>query len=163
MTARKDQLPRPRLSVAMIVRNEQEVLAESIRSVRSVADEVVVGDTGSTDRTIAVARQLGARTARIPWFDDFAAARNQCQALATGEWIMWLDAGERLDEHSAERLRQFVDRQAEPARAYMLMVQVPPAAPGTSAEQIAQVRLVPNDPRLRFEGRVRETLLPSLR
>ena len=150
---------RPRLSVAMIVRDEAQVLTETIESVRPIADEIVVLDTGSTDRTLEIARELGAVVDGVVWNDDFAAARNRCRKLATGDWVLWLDAGERLAEGSAAELREFVDGQADPGRAYMMLVETPSAA---SSEQIAQLRLVPNLPRLQFTGRVRETLLPSV-
>ncbi len=162
MTSSMENVSRPRLSVAMIVRNEQELLAESIESVRSIADEIVVLDTGSTDQTLAVARRLGAVTVEMPWSDDFSAARNRCLTQVTGDWILWLDAGERLDEHSATLLREFIHEEADPGKVYALLVQVPAADPAASGEQIAGLRLMPNDPQLRFEGRVRETLEPSI-
>jgi len=162
MSSFKDQAMRPRLSVAMIVRDEQDVLADSIRSVLAIADEIVVLDTGSADQTVTVARELGAEIGWTAWNDDFSAARNQCLAMVGGEWVLWLDAGEILADESAEELRAFVDRQAESSKAYTLMVQVPPADSDASAEQAAQLRLMPNREDLRFEGRVRETLRPSI-
>jgi len=160
MAVRKEA--RQRLSVAMIVRDEANVLADSIQSVRTIADEVVVFDTGSTDRTPEIARKLGAIVTRGTWSNDFSAARNRAMALSTGQWILWLDAGERLDPAAAAPLREFVDTQANPDFAYVLMVQVPPREPGNSAEQAGQIRLVPNSSLLRFDGRLRETLRPSL-
>ena len=91
-----ESLSRPRLSVAMIVRDEQEVLAESIESVGKIADEIVVLDTGSADRTPELAAQLGATVHRTAWENDFSAARNHCLRLVTGNWVLWLDAGERI-------------------------------------------------------------------
>jgi len=146
----------------MIVRDEQEVLAESIESVRSVADEIVVLDTGSMDKTLQVAGQLGAVTGRMPWTEDFSAARNGCLELVTGDWILWLDAGERLVAETAAELRQFVDRQADEGKVYMLLVEVPPVDPSGSAEQVAQVRLMPRRPELRFMGRVCESVRPAV-
>jgi tetratricopeptide (TPR) repeat protein len=146
----------------MIVRDEQEVLAASIESIRPIADEIVVLDTGSTDQTVAVAEQLGAVVGRAAFSDDFAAARNRCLRQASGDWILWLDAGERLTEGSAAELRQFVDCQAAPAKAYMLWVELPPGEQTACREQVVQLRLIPNRPDLRFQGRVRETLRPSI-
>jgi len=162
MTASTDHTSRPRLSVAMIVRDEQEVLAESIESVRSIADEIVVLDTGSTDQTLQIAEQLGAVTGRMPWTEDFSAARNRCLELVSGDWVLWLDAGERLVAETAADLREFVDRQAEESKVYMLLVEVPSADPSGSAEQIAQVRLMPRRPELRFTGRVCESVRSSV-
>jgi len=151
-----------RLTVAMIVRNEESVLAESLASVRLIADEIVVLDTGSSDQTIAVARQWGAKTDTLPWQDDFSQARNHCWRLASGQWILWLDAGERLAPESAFDLRSFVDGHAEPRKVYLLLVEIPAQHSHQSTQQAAKVRLVPNRPELRFVGRVRETLQPAI-
>jgi len=151
-----------RLSVAMIVRDEQDVLPETIHSIRPIADEIVVVDTGSTDQTCRVATQLSARVVAEPWKDDFAAARNRMLAEAQGDWILWLNAGEQMTPDSALKLRQFVDREVRPHQAYALMVQFPPSDPSVSAEQMAQPRLLPKRTDVRFEGRVRETVLPSM-
>lgn len=151
-----------RLSVAMIVRDEQDVLAGTIESVQQIADEILVLDTGSTDRTTVIAERLGATVGRIPWTDDFSAARNHLLAQVTGDWILLLDAGERLTADSAVELRTFVDREADPNKVYLVLVEVPPADLSGSSEQAALPRLVPNHPQLRFTGRVRETLLPSM-
>jgi len=162
MTRCAGDAARPRLSVALIVRDEQDVLSESLASVRGIADELVVLDTGSTDRTQAVAEQGGAAVSERAWDNDFSAARNHCLGLLTGDWVLWLNAGERLDAAEAEPLRRFVEGQAERAAAYLLPVVVPPAAPGASAEQVCQLRLLPAGAGLRFEGRVRETVRPSV-
>ncbi len=162
MTGCATQTSRPRLSVAMIVRNEQDVLAESLESVRPIADEIVVLDTGSTDQTPSIARRCGAVVEQFAWCEDFSAARNHCLSLVTGNWVLWLDAGERLPGNSAAELREFIDRLSDPSSAYMMLVEVPPAVPGTSGEQVAQMRLVPNRKDLKFTGRLRETIQPSV-
>lgn len=153
---------RRRLSAVMLLRDEEPLLADTLASLRTVADELLVLDTGSTDRTAQVAEQHAARVVRIGWQHDFAAARNIGLRLATGQWILWLDAGERLEGESGLRLRRFVDQEADPGKAYLLLIRLPRPSPGASAEQAARVRLMPKDPRIRFEGRVRETVRPSL-
>lgn len=151
---------RVRLSVAMIVRDEAQVLGETIESVRGIADEVVLYDTGSTDGTPELARRLGAVVTRGTWTDDFSRARNRALALATGQWVLWLDAGERLS--AVEELRAFIDEKASPDSAYAMFVEIPPQEAGNSSEQAAQIRLIPNSVLIRFQGRVRETLHASL-
>jgi len=99
---------RPRLTVCMIVRNEAENLRRALASVRAVADELVVVDTGSSDDSAAVAREMGARVGQFAWCDDFAAARNAALALAAGAWVLSLDADEELDPASLEPLRRLV-------------------------------------------------------
>jgi len=99
----------PTLSVVMIVKNEAACLGDCLESVRSIADEILVADTGSTDDTVAIAQRHGAHVINVPWQDDFAAARNQSLAAATGDWLLHLDADEVLDAQGAARIRAVVD------------------------------------------------------
>ena len=80
------------ISLCMIVKNEEEVLARCLASVADITDEIIVVDTGSTDHTKAIARSLGAKVYDFAWVDDFAAARNASFGYATMDYIMWLDA-----------------------------------------------------------------------
>ncbi len=153
---------RPRLSVAIIVRNEQEVIAETLESIRTIADEIIVWDSGSEDETINLARKKGAKVFQGFWKNDFSAARNACLSKVTADWVLWLDAGEKLDNLAAKKLRNFVDTTADPQNAYLIMVEIPPTESCTAGEQIAQPRLLPAKAGLKFEGRVRETLYPSI-
>lgn len=84
------------LSLSMIVRNEEARLAACLASVKGLADELVVVDTGSTDGTIAVAEAAGARVERIEWPGDFAPARNRAMDFLSGDWVLVLDADEQL-------------------------------------------------------------------
>ena len=92
---------KPRLSVCMIVKNEERFLGQCLASVKDIADELIVIDTGSTDRTVEIAREHGAQVGYFEWCNDFAAARNASIAPATGDWILFLDADEELS--SAEK------------------------------------------------------------
>src|SRR5262249_61212837 len=92
-------------SLTMIVRNEEKNLPECLACVRDLVDEMVVLDTGSTDRTKEIAREMGAKVFEFPWIDHFAAARNECLHRASGEWIFWLDADDRVDEENRAKLR----------------------------------------------------------
>ena len=87
---------KPRLSVCMIVKNEERFLGQCLASVKDIADELIVIDTGSTDRTVEIAREHGAQVGNFEWCNDFAAARNASIAPATGDWILFLDADEEL-------------------------------------------------------------------
>src|SRR6516162_9004672 len=95
----------PRVSLTMIVKNEEANLAACLESTASLFDEIIVVDTGSTDRTREVAARFGAAVFDFPWCDDFAAARNEALRHAGGDWIFWLDADERLDEANRTELR----------------------------------------------------------
>src|SRR5689334_15138452 len=84
------------LSLAMIVRNEELTLKGVLEDAAAFCDELVVVDTGSTDRTREIAAAAGARVVDFPWVDDFAAARNASFEACTGDWIIWLDADDRV-------------------------------------------------------------------
>ncbi|MEX2172782.1 MAG: glycosyltransferase, partial [Pirellulaceae bacterium] len=151
-----------RLTVATIVRNCASAASETLACAGSIADEIVVLDTGSTDDTLAVAAKAGAVVHRRAWDDDFAAARNACLDKATGDWVLWLDAGETLAPEEARLLREFIDVQASEKHAYLLGV-VLAAAPGQlGCEQVARLRLHPRLAGLRFAGRIRESLGAAL-
>src|SRR5229473_1042408 len=94
------------VSLCLMVRNEEESLPGCLQSVAGAANEIIVVDTGSTDRTKEVAANFGAKVFDFPWVDDFAAARNECIRHATGDWIFWMDADERMDEVNREKLKQ---------------------------------------------------------
>jgi tetratricopeptide (TPR) repeat protein len=152
----------PRLTVATIVRNDAAGLTETLSSVADVADEVVVLDAMSHDGTADVARRMGVRVIQRPWDDDFSSARNACSKHAFGDWLLWLDSGERLSAAAGQQIRSLIAKPHVQDRAFRVTVRVPPPSPDAQAEQIAPVRLVPRHPELRFVGRVRETLRESL-
>ncbi len=152
----------PCLSVAIVVRDAASPLAETLKSIRAAADEIVVLDTGSTDATRAVAEEFEVILQTRPWDYDFSAARNECWSHIRGQWVLWLDAGETLTPEDAAALKEFVARQANLSTAYMLLVTTPPGEHDLSGEQVARVRLAPNHPDLRFTNRVRESLASAL-
>ena len=151
-----------RLSVAVVVRDAAEALAETLVSIRNVADEIVVLDTGSTDETKALGQSLGARVFERRWDDSFAAARNAALTYVHGMWVLWLDAGETLDKDEGRLLKEFLEQHADPSTAYYLRVALPPLDDQSAGEQVARLRLHPRRPGLQFTGRVRESLDRSL-
>jgi len=92
------------LAVSMIVRDGEAHLPACLASVRPFVQEIVIADTGSTDRSIEIAREFGAHVIQIPWEDDFSKARNLSLAEVTSDWVLSLDADERLDPAGALRL-----------------------------------------------------------
>lgn len=150
-----------RLSVCLIVRNEAERLPGCLASVEGVADEIVVCDTGSTDATVALARAAGARVIQFPWCDDFAAARNAALEAARGEWILVLDADERLAPQSAGRLPRLLD--AAEVDGYNVAIESLLQDDMINRFVGNYCRLFRRRPDVRFEGRVHEQIYPSLR
>lgn len=153
---------RPRLSIVLIVRDAEELIVTTLRSISSIADEIVVADTGSSDQTVDRAKAHSVKVIQVPWIDSFSAARNQCFTHVQGDWLLWLDAGEHFVDDAAQQLRSFIDQGADPSRAYMMLISVPRSRETIAGEQVAQVRLVPNNPSIRFHGRIRETLFDSV-
>ncbi len=100
----------PRITLCMIVRDEEAMLADCLASVRGVVDEMIVVDTGSRDASPHIARKAGARVVAFSWRDDFAAARNEALRHAHGDWILQLDGDERLAPGADRRLRASVAR-----------------------------------------------------
>ena len=93
------------LSLSMIVRDEAGQIEDCLKSAQGFVDEMVVVDTGSKDNTMALAEAAGARVEQIEWPGDFAPARNQALAMVQGDWVLVLDADERLKPEAWTPLR----------------------------------------------------------
>jgi glycosyltransferase involved in cell wall biosynthesis len=166
LAARQGDSPsaaRPRVSLCMIVKHEEAALGACLASVADLVEEMIVVDTGSTDRTREVAGQGGARVFDFAWVDDFSAARNQSIRHATGEWIFWLDADERVDSANREKLRAVFAALKQEKTAYLMQQLSVTDDPYGSRVAVDQVRLFRSDPALRWEYRVHEQILLSIR
>jgi glycosyltransferase involved in cell wall biosynthesis len=86
----------PLVSLCMIMKNEEDELPIVLASALGMVDEIVIYDTGSSDRSIALARELGATVIEGHWDDDFSRARNVALSSCSGEWVLWLDADEAV-------------------------------------------------------------------
>ena len=167
---------RPTLSIAMIVKNEAQHLGECLDTVASLADEVCIVDTGSTDETVAIAERHGAKLGHFVWCDDFAAARNASLAMCGGDWIFALDADERIAPEDHEGMRALL---AGPRVGYRFTTRNYTDNPGQSGFELCgagdlhargfaghfpstKVRLFPNGLGAVFENPVHELINPSL-
>jgi glycosyltransferase involved in cell wall biosynthesis len=145
----------------MIVRNEEQQLPRCLKSVRGMVDEIIIVDTGSSDRTIEVAEQYGAIVVRTEWERDFAKARNRGLALAQGEWVLFLDADEMLDAATGKQLRKEADHEA--AGLFLQIWNVVGSSDDERGGTVHPVlRLFRNDPDIRFEGRIHEQIAASI-
>ena len=88
----------PTLSVCMIVKNEEQLLPRCLNSIKDVVDEIIIVDTGSTDRTVEIAESYGAKIYHHPWTGSFSESRNHSLKYATCDWILIIDADEELEE-----------------------------------------------------------------
>lgn len=141
----------------MIVKNEGAVLARCLSSVGGAADELIVVDTGSTDNTVGIARGFGARVVQTEWHDSFAEARNVSIEGASGRWILWLDADDVVPAESVPAFNEL--KEQEPLEVYGFTVRN--EKPGGVGSEFIQARMFPNHPRLRFERRIHEQIMPS--
>ena len=105
MIAKAHTANKAKVSLTMIVRNEEQNLPRCLESVQGLFDEIVVVDTGSTDRTKEIAAGFGARVVDFAWIDDFAAARNVALDHATGDYALWLDADDVIEPPERDKLK----------------------------------------------------------
>ncbi|HYA17020.1 MAG TPA: glycosyltransferase [Bryobacteraceae bacterium] len=148
------------LALCMIVRNEEAVLARCLRSVRELAPEIVIVDTGSTDGTPRIAAEHGAKFASFSFERvDFAAARNRSLELAASPWILVLDADELLYPGSAPLIQELISRNDNAGYYFERLNFRPEGQPPATDHAI---RLFPNNPAYRYRGRVHETVDDSI-
>ena len=164
----------------MIVKNEEHCLARCLMSAIPVADEIIIVDTGSTDRTKAIAKTFGAKVYDFEWTDDFSEARNLSLSVATGDWILVLDADETISPLDYDHLTKIVKKKAGHPAAYSITTrnyvkppyvigwtcnngEYPDEEEGTGWYASWKVRLFPNDKRIHFENPVHELLEASLK
>jgi len=148
----------PKLSLAMIAKNEARCLARCLQSVRGVADEIIVTDTGSTDDTVKIATEFGAQVAHFKWINDFAAARNHALAQATGDWILVLDADEHASEKLAREIRAFIQGPQQIGRLKIVSDFRHNGQTQRSSTFVS--RLFPRG--AKFEGRIHEQIVSPL-
>ena len=152
-----------RISLTMIVKNESATLGRCLASVRDLVDEIIVVDTGSSDNTKEIAQQHGARVFDLPWPDSFAAARNASLRHASGQWILWLDADEFLDETNRAKCRQLFAGLGDDNTAFAMKCVCLSGRVGATATDVDHVRLFRNHPAIRWDYRVHEQILPALK
>lgn len=144
------------ISLCMIVKNEERFLDACLRSVADAVDEIIIVDTGSTDRTIEIARSHGATVIEREWHNDFAWARNESIASATKRWIFFLDADEELKPESKAALASLKNAPAYRTALFVRCFNDSDDYRGTGAMSHALVRIFPNDEKIRFRGMIHE-------
>jgi glycosyltransferase involved in cell wall biosynthesis len=149
------------LSLCMIVKNEEQNLPRCLDSVRDVADEIVVVDTGSTDRTVDIAAAYGARVFHHAWQNDFAEARNVSLDQATGKWILIMDADEEMEPASRARCQAAL-AQASTDSLFVVVRSFLPPGSALAFDDFLQVRFFRCRPEFRYENNVHEQITPAI-
>ena len=143
------------LSLCMIVKNEEEVLARALKNAAVYADEIVIVDTGSTDGTKAIARSFTDKVYDFAWCDDFGAARNFAVSKAKCDYWMWLDADDVVPEKSARGIANLMRRLDPSVDVVMLPYSMGSDA---SAFTFSRERIIKNSPEFLWKGRVHEAV-----
>lgn len=153
----KNSTPKPRqtISAALIVRNEEHYLEGCLASLAGQVDEIVIVDTGSTDNTTRIAKSFDVKLLHRPWTDDFSAARNSALDDASGDWILYIDADERLRLPLGVHLSSYLE--GKPAAAAFVQFM-----PRSGFTRYRDPRLFLNRRDIRFRGRIHETVMPDV-
>ena len=167
------------VSLCMIVKNEERHLAHCLKSVRDIVDEMIIVDTGSTDKTKDIAEIFGAKVFDFPWTGDFSAARNESLAHATGEWVFIMDADEVISPLDYNEFKALVRKKTKKQVAYSIVTRNYtkivsiigwqenkgdyPEEAGAGWAPSHKVRLAPRTKGVFFTNPVHELLEPSLK
>ena len=146
------------LSVCMIVKNEEAMLAGCLESVKWIASEIIIVDTGSTDNTKEIAKSFGARVIDFTWNNNFAEARNVALAEARSPWILSIDADERIS--NPEELAFMVQHASKDTYGFMVNLTSKAVRNGTVTRYVSQLlRLFRNHPAIKFRGMIHEQVI----
>jgi tetratricopeptide (TPR) repeat protein len=161
VAGRAHPAPGLRLSLCMIVRDEEEMLPRCLAAVADAVDEIIVVDTGSSDRTVEIAESFGAAVRHHEWTGSFADARNVSLDLASGDWFVYLDADEVLVGEDAAKLRALAGRTWREAFYLSETNYTGDMEDGTAVTHNA-LRMYRNRPGYRFVGRLHEQIAQCL-
>lgn len=154
LAAKAGPSPSSRISLCMIVRDEEELLARSLEAAAPWVDEIIIVDTGSVDGTVQVALAYGAHVARFPWTGSFSEARNVSLETATGDWILWLDADEILADGAGPKLRELAGHTWR--EGFYVAIENETGDEAGAAVVHEALRFWRNRPTIRFTGRIHE-------
>lgn len=152
------------ISACVIVKNEGKNLPKWLECMKQVADELIVVDTGSTDDTVALAENAGARVFHYEWHSDFAAAKNFAIEQAQGDWIFFLDADEYFSDDTLQIIRQEMEayhRKPEVGVVLCSLINIDSDNYDKVINTILQSRIFRNLPGIRYKGDVHEQLTNS--
>lgn len=149
-----------RISLCVICKNEEQNIERCINSVKEVVDEIIVVDTGSTDRTLELVKKAGAKVYEIQWENDFAKARNYALQKATGDWIIFLDADEYIGEGTAQYIRPTLEQCKEKGSSAVLVNLINLADIGV-LNTIVTTRIFARKKHLVYEGAIHERIVST--
>lgn len=148
-----------RISVCLIVKNEEDVIGRCLESVKVFADEIIVVDTGSSDKTKDSVRKFTDKLYDFEWIDDFSAARNFAFSKAAKDYLFWLDADDIVMPEDAEKINN-LKKSTVPADTYMMKYYAGTDENGHPTFEFYRERLMKNCPLARFKGFIHECVPP---
>ncbi|SDW89017.1 glycosyltransferase [Paenibacillus sp. PDC88] len=150
------------ISLCMIVRDEALFLEQCLASVSSVVSEMIIVDTGSTDRSVDIARAYGATVVHMEWQSDFAAARNESLRHAAQPWVLIMDADEQWVEGQQSRLFSLLLEASDGVYGFEVEIKSLLGRSGEDSVTDSACRIFRNDTRIRFKGRIHEEAATSI-
>ncbi len=148
------------ISLCMIVKNEEDTLGRCLACVEGIADEIIIVDTGSSDRTKEVASAFTEKIYDYEWKDDFGAARNYAFSKASMEYCMWLDADDVIEKGEQKKLRCLKAGLTKQVDVVMAKYVTAFDEDGAPSFFYYRERIVKNDGRFCWQGRVHEAIVP---
>ncbi|MCX7884944.1 MAG: glycosyltransferase [Caloramator sp.] len=148
------------ISLCMIVKNEEENIKRCLESIYDIVDEIIIVDTGSTDRTIDIAKEYNAKIYNFQWNENFSDARNLSLEMASGDWILIMDADDEFEREDKDKLINLTKN--ENVNAYFLQtLSYVGENKGLDIIMNLNIRLIRNKMGYRFNGAIHEQIKPG--
>lgn len=147
-----------KISAVYIAKNEAKNIARSLESIKDVADELILVDTGSTDETVEIFKAYGGQVFFRQWDDDFSAPRNLALSKATGDWIILLDADERFSDETKDNIRPVLESLPLESNGLLVRMINYDKDTGEALDEFYQLRIARNVKGLNYKGRIHEML-----
>ena len=151
----------PTVSLCMIVKNEEMHLARCLESVAELVDEIIIVDTGSTDRTVELASRYTSKVYSHPWKDDFSDARNYSFSKASMDYCMWMDADDILEESDKDKFVQLKRSLSSDIDIVMMRYHTSFDEAGKPSFSYFRERWIRNCAEYRWVGEVHEVIPPK--
>ncbi len=146
-----------KLSLCMIVKNEEMYLGKCLESVKNIVDEMIIVDTGSTDNTIEIAQNYGAKIYHYEWNNNFSDARNFSLKKANGDWILIMDGDDKLDKNDASKIIKLLNNENIDIYLFQTLSYVG-SKPNNNTISNLNIRLIRNTKIYEFEGAIHEQI-----
>lgn len=143
------------LSICMIVKNEEKNIARCLESIKEIADEIIIVDTGSSDKTIDICKNYNVKLINYEWNNDFSEARNVSLQHATKDYILFLDADEEIPREELNKITKLLSKTNLEQGYFLRLVNI---INGINMGEYTVFRLFKNDSNYRFKGKIHEQI-----